>query len=812
MDTHTMEFHKLTVIKRDGSEVPVRLQEIQDRITQLCRDDLTELDPGAIAIQVVSGLRDRMLTSELDEFAAQVCSSHSSKNEQYSTLATRLVTSNLHKVIPASFMAQMSKLYQHTDSHGRHYPLISQEIWQLLNQDGYGQELDAVLQHDMDERFNYFGLKTMMKAYLMKIAGGLVERPQHMYLRVALQIHKRDLPRVKESYTLMSQHKMIHATPTLFNACTPCGNMISCFLLGTNDSMTGLYDTVKDCALISKASGGIGIHATNVRPRGSPIYGTGGTSDGIAPWLRVLDATCKHANQGGGKRNGSFVVYLEPYHGDIREFLTLRLNTGDEEMKARNLFYGLWIPNLFMERLMTDSEWSLFDTTFHPELRDLVGTAFAKKYEQLEREGKAMSNVRAMDLAEAAWKLQQQQGLPYMLFKDWVNLKSNLRHYKTTYSSNLCCEITEPSDAEEYGVCTLASINVSAFVKQTRRWNQDWSMEDIEQLYDFEELAHVAAVCCRNLDNIIDSNKYPVPQAERGSMLHRYIGIGGQGLQDLFFKLGVPFWSEKARLLNRYIAETVYYGAMNESIQLAKERGVYPTYPGSPLSEGKFQYHLWQECHPDYLVQNPDAFPLEPLYKRWDWEQLRQDVLQHGARNALLIAYMPTQSTSRINGNVAGMEPIHANMYKNSTILGTFPVINNYLVDDLKQLGLWNEDMRQTILKHDGSIQYIANIPDGMKEVYKTCFEVKQSGLLKLAADRGPFCCQSQSTNLFFNKVSPKLQFSCLALAWRLGLKTASYYIHSKPGTEADKLSLSLAPSAPKACSLLNKDCESCSA
>lgn len=749
------------VIKRDGRKQEVRFDKVTARIQKLCYGlDATHVDPTLIALRVIEGIYDGVTTSELDNLASEVAATLTAHHPDYALLAARIAISNLQKNTKKSFAETIHDLYHYVDSKsGRKAPLVAEETHQIVQR--HADILDAAIIYDRDFGYDYFGFKTLERSYLLKMNGKVAERPQHMLMRVSIGIHKEDIEAAIQTYNLLSEKWFTHATPTLFNAGTPNPQMSSCFLLQIkDDSIDGIFDTLKSCARISQSAGGVGLSIHNVRATGSYIRGTGGTSNGIIPMLRVYNDTARYIDQGGGKRKGSFAIYLEPWHADIFEFLDLRKNHGKEEVRARDLFTALWIPDLFMRRVEDNGEWSLFCPNEALGLSDCWGKEFEALYARYEEEGRARKKIKAQDLWFKILDSQIETGNPYMLYKDACNGKSNQQNLGTIKSSNLCTEIVEYTSPDEIAVCNLASIALPRFV--------------IDGEFDFQKLFDVTKVITRNLNKIIDGNSYPVPEAKRSNMRHRPIGIGVQGLADAFFLLRYPFESEAARELNREIFETIYYGAMTASKELAEELGPYETYPGSPVSKGVFQFDMWQ------AMPGP----------RWNWEVLKAEVAKYGVRNSLLIAPMPTASTSQILGNNECFEPYTSNLYARRVLSGEFIVVNKYLMRDLVRLNLWNDKMRNKILAANGSIEKIPEIPAEIKELYKTVWEIKQKTLIDMAADRGPYIDQSQSLNLFIESPTFAKLTSMHFYGWKKGLKTGMYYLRTRPAADAIKFTV----------------------
>ncbi|MCZ8355313.1 MAG: ribonucleoside-diphosphate reductase subunit alpha [Cyclobacteriaceae bacterium] len=753
----------MLVIKRDGHRESVKFDKITARIEKLCYGlDQRYVNPVEVAMKVINGLYDGVTTQELDNLAAEIAATLTTKHPDYAKLAARIAVSNLHKTTSKSFSNTMKRLYTYVDSKtGENAPLVSKETWRIVQANA--AELDEAIIYDRDFSYDYFGFKTLERSYLMKVDGKTVERPQHLLMRVAVGIHGEDIPAAIETYNLMSEKWFTHATPTLFNAGTPKPQLSSCFLLTMQeDSIDGIYDTLKQCAKISQSAGGIGLSIHNIRAKGSYIKGTGGTSNGIVPMLRNFDMTARYVDQGGGKRKGSFAVYLEPWHADIFEFLDLKKNHGKEEMRARDLFYALWIPDLFMKRVENNESWSLFDPNEAPGLHEVYGEEFEKLYEKYEKEGKARRTVKAQDLWFEVLESQIETGTPYMLYKDAANKKSNQKNLGTIKSSNLCTEIIEYTSKDEVAVCNLASIALPKFVTE-------------EGKFDHQRLYEITKVITRNLNKVIDINYYPVVEARNSNMRHRPIGIGVQGLADAFILMRMPFDSDEAKRLNEDIFETIYFGAMEASMELATQHGAYETFKGSPVSKGIFQFDMWG---------------VEPKSKRWDWEKLKREVKQNGVRNSLLLAPMPTASTSQILGNNECFEPYTSNLYTRRTLSGDFILVNKYLMKDLIDLGLWNETMRQKLIAANGSVQDVMEIPQNLKDIYKTVWEISQKVIIDMSAERGAYICQSQSLNIHLTDPNFGKLTSMHFYAWKKGLKTGMYYLRSTAAADAIKFTL----------------------
>jgi len=752
----------MLVVKRDGHRESVKFDKITARIEKLCYGlEPKYVNPVEVAMKVINGLYDGVTTQELDTLAAEVAATMATRHPDYSRLAARIAISNLHKLTSKSFSSTMKRLYQHVDAKtGQNAPLISRETWKVIHE--HAAELDEAIIYDRDFGYDYFGFKTLEKSYLMRLEGKVVERPQHMIMRVAVGIHADDIPAVIETYNLMSEKWFTHATPTLFNAGTPKPQLSSCFLLTMkDDSIDGIYDTLKQCAKISQSAGGIGLSIHNVRAKGSYIKGTGGTSNGIVPMLRNFDMTARYVDQGGGKRKGSFAIYLEPWHADIFEFLELKKNHGKEEMRARDLFYAIWLSDLFMKRVENNEMWSLFCPNEAPGLAEVWGDDFERLYEKYEKEGKFRRQIKAQDLWFEILEAQIETGTPYMLYKDAANRKSNQKNLGTIKSSNLCTEILEYTSADEVAVCNLASLALPKFVTD-------------EGVFDHQKLYEITKVVTKNLNKVIDVNYYPVPEAQNSNMRHRPIGIGVQGLADVFILLKMPFDSPEARVLNTEIHETIYFGAMEASMELSKINGPYESFKGSPVSKGIFQFDMWGV--------NPST--------RWDWIKLKQDVKQFGVRNSLLLAPMPTASTSQILGNNECFEPYTSNLYTRRTLSGDFILVNKHLMKDLMSEGLWNETMRQKLIASNGSVQSIPEIPQNLKDIYKTVWEISQKAIIDMAADRGAFICQSQSLNIHIKDPNFGKLTSMHFYAWKKGLKTGMYYLRSTAAADAIKFTL----------------------
>jgi ribonucleoside-diphosphate reductase alpha chain len=749
------------VIKRDGKKETVKFDKITARIQKLCYGlSPDHVSPALVAQKVIEGVFDGVTTTELDNLAAETAASLTTRHPDFAQLASRIAISNLHKNTKKGFTETMRDLYTFIDPKtGKNASLIAEDVMQVIEDNT--DLLDSSIIYDRDFGYDYFGFKTLEKSYLLRLNGKVVERPQHMLMRVAVGIHKSDVDSAIETYNLMSERWFTHATPTLFNAGTPKPQLSSCFLLQMkSDSIEGIYDTLKNTAQISQSAGGIGLSIHNIRATGSYIRGTNGTSNGIVPMLRVFNDTARYVDQGGGKRKGSFAIYLEPWHADIFEFLELKKNHGKEENRARDLFYAMWICDLFMKRVKEEGEWSLFCPNEAPGLADCYGMEFEMLYTKYEAEGRARKTIPARELWTAILESQIESGTPYMLYKDACNEKSNQKNLGTIQSSNLCTEILEYTAPDEIAVCNLASIALPRFV--------------INGKFDHQKLFEITYVATKNLNRIIDVNYYPVQEAKNSNMRHRPIGLGVQGLADAFILMRYPFESEEARLLNREIFETIYYAAMTASKDLAKAEGPYSTFEGSPLSKGIFQFDMWNVTPTD----------------RWEWSVLREEVMKHGVRNSLLVAPMPTASTSQILGNNECFEPYTTNIYNRRVLSGEFIVVNKHLLIDLVRLGLWNNDMKNKVIANNGSVQNIAEIPEEIKELYKTVWEIKQRTIIDMAADRGAYICQSQSLNLFIAEPNFAKLTSMHFYAWEKGLKTGMYYLRTKPAANAIKFTV----------------------
>ncbi len=788
------------VVKRDGRKEAVKFDKITARIMKMCYGLDPMVSPEAVAMKVIEGIYDGVSTTDLDNLAAEVAAAKTIDHPDYALLASRIAVSNLHKETKKTFSEVMEDLYNYIDPKtGQRASLLADDVYEIVmnNRD----VLDSSIIYDRDFRYDYFGFKTLTRSYLMKLNGQIAERPQQMLMRVSVGIHKNDIQEAIKTYNLMSEGWFTHATPTLFNSGTPKPQMSSCFLLTMkSDSISGIYDTLKASAQISQSAGGIGLAIHDIRATGSYIKGTNGTSNGIVPMLRVFNDTARYVDQGGGKRKGSFAIYLEPWHADVYDFLDLKKNHGKEEQRARDLFYALWIPDLFMKRVKENGDWTLMCPHECPGLSETHSAEFEALYTRYEREGKGRKTIKAQDLWFKILESQIETGTPYMLYKDAANAKSNQQNLGTIKSSNLCTEIIEYTAPDEIAVCNLASIALPKYVTE-------------EGTFDHNKLFEVTYQATVNLNKIIDENYYPVEEARNSNVRHRPIGLGVQGLADAFIMLKYPFESEEARALNREVFETIYYASMTASKDLAKVQGAYETFEGSPVSKGIFQFDMWN---------------VTPT-NRWEWDVLKEEVKTYGVRNSLLLAPMPTASTAQILGNNECFEPYTSNIYTRRVLSGEFIVVNKHLLKDLVKEGLWNKDMRQKIMASNGSIQNISEIPQYLKELYKTAWEISQRAIIDLAADRGAYICQSQSLNVFMENANFGKLTSMHFYGWEKGLKTGMYYLRTKAATDAIKFTVdksvveeSVAQSitnqsiedqqAAIACSLDNPEgCEMCS-
>ncbi|WP_298314039.1 ribonucleoside-diphosphate reductase subunit alpha [uncultured Aquimarina sp.] len=751
------------VVKRDGHKEPIMFDKITARVRKLCYGLNALVDPVKVAMRVIEGLYDGVTTSELDNLAAEIAATMTIAHPDYAKLAARISVSNLHKNTKKTFSEVVTDLYEYVNPRTeKKAPLISDEVYEVIIANK--EKLDSTIIYNRDFGYDYFGFKTLERSYLLKINGKIAERPQHMLMRVSIGIHLNDLDAAIETYELMSKKYFTHATPTLFNSGTPKPQMSSCFLLSMkDDSIDGIYDTLKQTAKISQSAGGIGLSIHNVRATGSYIAGTNGTSNGIVPMLQVFNDTARYVDQGGGKRKGSFAIYVEPWHADIFDFLDLKKNHGKEEMRARDLFYAMWIPDLFMKRVQDDAEWTLMCPNECPGLFDIHSDEFEKEYLRFEAAGKGRRTIKARELWEKILESQIETGTPYMLYKDAANRKSNQQNLGTIRSSNLCTEIMEYTSPDEIAVCNLASIALPMFVKNGA--------------FDHEELFKITKRVTKNLNKVIDRNYYPVKEAENSNMRHRPIGLGVQGLADAFIMLRLPFTSDEAKKLNQEIFETLYFAAVTASMEEATADGPYQSYEGSPISKGEFQHNLW-------------GIKDEELSGRWDWASLRKEVLENGVRNSLLVAPMPTASTSQILGNNEAFEPYTSNIYTRRVLSGEFIVVNKHLLEDLVQLNLWSDDLKDAIMRANGSIQNIDIIPQDLKELYKTVWELSMKDIIDMSRHRGYFIDQSQSLNLFMEGATMAKLTSMHFYAWKSGLKTGMYYLRTKSAVDAIKFTL----------------------
>jgi len=751
------------VVKRDGRKEPIMFDKITARIRKLNYGLNPLVDPVRVAMRVIEGLYDGVTTSELDNLAAEIAATMTTTHPDYAKLAARISVSNLHKNTKKSFSETMTDLYKYVNPRtGKKAPLLSDEVYKIIQKNA--DKLDSSIIYNRDFGYDFFGFKTLERSYLLKLNGNIVERPQHMLMRVSIGIHLDDIDAALETYELMSKRYFTHATPTLFNSGTPKPQMSSCFLLTMkDDSIDGIYDTLKQTAKISQSAGGIGLSIHNVRATGSYIAGTNGTSNGIVPMLRVFNDTARYVDQGGGKRKGSFAIYVEPWHADIFDFLELKKNHGKEEMRARDLFYAMWTPDLFMKRVEENAEWTLMCPNECPNLFNVHGEEFEALYNQYEKEGKGRKTIKARELWEKILESQIETGTPYMLYKDSANRKSNQKNLGTIRSSNLCTEILEYTSPDEVAVCNLASIALPMFVK--------------DGAFDHRALFDVTVRVTKNLNRVIDRNFYPVKEAENSNFRHRPIGLGVQGLADAFIMLRLPFTSDEAKQLNQDIFETLYFAAVTASAEEAKKDGPYQTYKGSPISKGEFQHNLW-------------GIKDEELIGRWDWAKLRKTVKKQGVRNSLLVAPMPTASTSQILGNNECFEPYTSNIYTRRVLSGEFIVVNKHLLEDLVDRGLWNEDMKQELMRNNGSVQNIEGIPEDLKELYRTVWEMSMKDIIDMSRQRGYFIDQSQSLNLFMEGATMAKLTSMHFYGWKSGLKTGMYYLRTKSAVDAIKFTL----------------------
>ena len=757
------------VLKRDGKKEPVMFDKITARVKKMCYGLNKIVDPVKVAMRVIEGLYDGVTTSELDNLAAETAATMTTAHPDYAKLAARIAVSNLHKNTKKSFSETMDDLYYYVNPRtNKKAPLLADDVYEIVKANA--EKLDSTIIYNRDFNYDYFGFKTLERSYLLKLNGQIVERPQHMLMRVSLGIHKNDIDEAIATYELMSKKYFTHATPTLFNAGTPKPQMSSCFLLQMqDDSIEGIYDTLKQTAKISQSAGGIGLSLHNIRATGSYIAGTNGTSNGIVPMLKVFNDTARYVDQGGGKRKGSFAMYLEPWHADIFDFLDLKKNHGKEEMRARDLFYAMWVSDLFMSRVQEDAEWTLMCPHECPHLYDTHGEEFERLYTGYEAAGKGRKTIKARELWEKILESQIETGTPYMLYKDAANRKSNQKNLGTIRSSNLCTEIMEYTAKDEVAVCNLASIALPMFVSENEKG---------EKFFNHKKLFDVTKKVTRNLDTVIDMNYYPVKEAENSNFRHRPVGLGIQGLADAFIMLRLPFTSDEAKKLNQEIFETIYFAAVTSSMEIAKAKEPYSTFKGSPMSEGEFQFNMW-------------GIKDDELSGNWDWVKLRKQVMKHVVRNSLLVAPMPTASTSQILGNNEAFEPYTSNIYTRRVLSGEFIVVNKHLLEDLVELNLWDNNMKEDIMRANGSIQHVEAIPAKLRELYKTVWEMSMKDIIDMARHRGYFIDQSQSLNLFMKDPDYAKLTSMHFYAWKSGLKTGMYYLRTKSAVNAIQFTVS---------------------
>jgi ribonucleoside-diphosphate reductase subunit M1 len=750
----------MNVIKRDGRRVPVQFDKISSRLEKLAYGlDTKHVHPSAITQKIISGVYDGVTTVELDNLAAETAAYMTTIHPDYAVLAARVAISNLQKQTTKKFSEVIDKLYKYVDpKNGKHSPMISTETWEIVQK--HADILDDAIHYDRDFSYNYFGFKTLERSYLLRLDGKIAERPQHLIMRVSVGIHGNDIKSAIETYNFMSKRYFTHASPTLFNAGTPRNQMSSCFLVAMKeDSIDGIYDTLKQCALISKTAGGIGLHIHNIRSTGSYIAGTNGTSNGIIPMIRVFNNTARYVDQGGNKRPGAFALYLEPWHSDILDFIDIRKNHGKEEIRARDLFPALWIPDLFMKRVEENKEWTLFSPSEAPGLSDVYGDEFEELYTKYENENRGRKTIKAQKLWYSILEAQTETGTPFMLYKDACNKKSNQQNLGIIKSSNLCCEIVEYSSNDEVAVCNLASVALPAFIESDEK--NSW--------YNFEKLHEITKVVAKNLNKIIDKNYYPVPEAKTSNLRNRPIAVGVQGLADAFMMLRLPFDSPEAKELNIQIFETIYHAALEASIEMAQIEGSYESFEGSPASQGLLQFDLWGK-KPTNL---------------WDWDSIKDDIKRYGLRNSLLVAPMPTASTSQILGYNECFEPYTSNIYSRRVLAGEFQIVNPYMLKDLVEMGLWNDSMKNHIISDNGSIQNLPNIPQEIKDLYKTVWEISQKSIIDMAADRGAYVDQSQSMNIHLKNPTMGKLTSMHFYGWKKGLKTGMYYLRTQAAAAA---------------------------
>ena len=785
MSNHTIE-NEMKVTKRNGELHTVAFDKILKRIKTIGTEVGIKINYTSLTMKVIDQLYDTISTTKIDELSAEQCASMSSIHMDYNTLAGRIIVSNHQKNTYPSFTKVVGLLYHYLDKHQKHSPLVSQELYDLTQ--SYGELLDVMCDYSRDYLIDYFGFKTLERSYLMKMNGKSIERIQHMWLRVSIGIHGNNLEKIKETYDCMSQKYFTHATPTLFNAATPHPQLSSCFLIAMeSDSVDGIYNTLKDCANISKWAGGIGLHIHNVRASGSHIRGTNGTSNGIVPMLKVFNNTAKYIDQGGGRRNGSFAIYLEPWHADIELFLQMRKNHGDEDLKARDLFYALWIPDLFMERIKTNGKWTLMCPDECPGLSNVYGDDFVQLYTKYEEEGKGRITLNVRDLWYKILDAQMETGTPYLLYKDACNIKSNQKNIGTIKSSNLCTEIIQYSDENETAVCNLASIALPTFIE----CNSEGGI-----FMNYDKLHEITKIVTYNLNRVIDVNYYPTEKTKKSNMRHRPIGLGVQGLADVFMLLDIPFHSDEAKQMNKHIFETIYHAALERSCEIAQMDGTYETFSGSPASQGILQFDMWN---------------IDPGNTRYDWTTLKLQIQKHGLRNSLLVAPMPTASTSQILGFNECIEPITSNIYNRRTLAGEFILTNKYLMNDLIKLDLWNEKIKNNIIANNGSVQHIETIPLKIREKYKTVWELPMKHLIDMAADRGAFICQSQSLNLWLENPNYSMLTSMHFYAWSKGLKTGIYYLRRRAIHQAQKFTIEPENKSKVGSECEDEICEMCS-
>jgi ribonucleoside-diphosphate reductase alpha chain len=764
----------MKIKKRDGRLENLSFDKIVYRLKKLQNDkslgQLKAIDIDIVAQKVVSTIYDGVSSTELDEEAARIAISMT-ENLEFSKLATRLVISNMHKNTTECFSEVMEKLYNNVDTNDNPAPVLADDIISLVRK--YKDTLNETIDYSRDYLFDYFGFKTLEKSYLMKLNGKVLERPQHLYMRVAIQVHKDSIEDIVKTYHLISQHYFTFASPTLFNAGSRLQNLSSCFLIGTDDSIGGIYKTISDCAQISKVGGGIGVHINNIRSKGSVIRGTNGHSDGIIPMLKVYNSTCLYVNQ-SGKRKGSFAMYLSPEHPDIFEFLDLRKNQGSEDMRARDLFLAMWLSDLFMKQVEKDGDWYLMDPDECPRLSDCYGEEYEELYWKYVEQGKFKRKVKAQEIWMKILDSQIETGTPYILYKDKCNQMSNQKNIGTIKSSNLCSEILLYSDHQEYAVCNLASIALPKFV--------EIDPETKSPVYNHEKLFEIAKHIVLPMNNVIDFNHYPVPETKKSNLAHRPIGVGIQGLSNTYIKMRLPFESDEAKKLNKEIFETIYFALLTGSMEMAKKDGSYSTFKGSPMSEGKLQFDLWADHNGIDLS--------EYLSGRWDWESLRSQIKEHGVRNSTLTTCMPTASSAQIMGNTESFECFDSCIFTRRVLSGEYIIINKHLVEDLTRLKLWDKNVKDLIIANNGSVQNIDIIPDDIKALYKTVWEITMKNFIDQSAQRGPFIDMTQSLNLFMASPTIKKLTSMHFYAWKQGLKTGIYYLRSKASSSASKFTI----------------------